>query len=155
MRGLKLIVGAGVIVLLPACNMLGLGGSGASDSGTRNSIAKADDAPAEKASTRRSGAQEDEPARNDSRSETPAVERVTSNHDWIVGRWGDAGCQTVLDIQSDGSYTISGNPGQWTLEGSTLTMSDGTDEQVFTATRDSDGISIEDGQGNIQQLGRC
>jgi hypothetical protein len=155
MRGLKLIVAAGAFALLPACNMLGLGSSGASDSGAGSNVAaKADDAPAEKGNSQRS-TRDEEPARNESRSDSAPVERVTSDQAWVHGRWGDAGCQTILEIQSDGSYLINGTPGQWTLDGATLTMSDGNDEQTFTVTRDSDGISIEDAQGNVQQLGRC
>jgi hypothetical protein len=162
MRGFQLIAATVALASLSACNLLAIGGSGEAESSGRNSVASNDreDRPAEKgaddsgerASRDRSG---EEPSRNESRSDGRSTEAASSDQEWILGRWGDAGCATVLDFQSGGTFLINGAAGQWSLDGDTLTMSGASGEQVYTVTRESGGFNIEDAEGNVQELGRC
>jgi hypothetical protein len=55
-----------------------------------------------------------------------AEQRVASpiTREWLVGYWAFGGCQTDYEtaLWPDGTYTMSGGHGRWTLSGSTLTI---------------------------------
>lgn len=158
MRGFQTVFAAATLALLPACNLLAVGSGGETEPGSRNSAAsdtKAEPADDTGNASRRAERREEEPARNESRADEPRARSASTDQEWILGRWGNAGCATVLDFQSDGTLTIDDVAGRWSLDGDTLTMSGNGQEQVLTVTRESGGFSIEDSEGNVQELGRC
>jgi len=155
MRFFRLVIALGALAALPACNLIAGGGGGA-ETATRNESAPKDgeERPKQEAEGRASS-REDEPSRGESRREDRQAESTSGAQDWIVGRWGDPDCQTVVEFQGNGTFAINGSEGQWSLDGDALTMSGAGGEQTYTALRDGGGITLEDNQGNAQQLGPC
>ncbi len=155
MRVFQLLLAAGALAALPACNLLAVTGGESGSAGANESASKGDE-PEEKGEERAPRNSEEEPTRNETgREEGRRETAAAAEGEWILGRWGDAGCQTVLEFQGDGTFLINGSQGQWSLDGDTLIMSGSGGEQSYTVQRDGDGINIEDGAGNVQQLGRC
>lgn len=82
---------------------------------------------------------------------------VTLTREFLVGAWGDNGdCSAPITFNADGTYSINGAPGTWTLEGDIITMSGaGGAFQLRAEALNDHQILIGNPNGSIGLSQRC
>lgn len=76
----------------------------------------------------------------------------------LVGNWTDNGdCSQVTEIYSDGSFrAISGEEGNWRLDGDVLTFSAGSNSaSIRLQSADGQNVTAIDANGQISRSTRC
>jgi len=80
------------------------------------------------------------------------------NREFLVGRWGDNGdCRQDVTLNADSSFTsYTGGEGQWSLDGSTMSMAGKeSTQQVQIEVIDQDHVRITNPDGSVGTSQRC